>query len=645
MTSPEKTPGIFAPGTDFFVGCNYWASHAGTAMWRDWKPEVVAEDFRILAGNGLQVLRVFPLWPDFQPIQALTGGGQHFVEMRFGERPLPDTPAGRAGVDPVMVERFRELCRLAAENGLKLVVGLVTGWMSGRMHVPPAFERVNVLTDARAIQWQVRMVRHLVRELRGCEAIAAWDLGNECNCMAPLATSAEAWCWSDAITAAIRREDASRPVVSGMHSIGCEYGNWTIADQAEVTDVLCTHPYPIFTPYCGTDPVNTMRNAFHATAETRLYGDVGGVPAFVEEAGSLGPSISSDKVAGNYLFNMLWNSWAHDCRGLLWWCGHDQIRLEQPPYDWVAMERELGLFRVDRTAKPTADALKKFRAMLDETGLSRLPAFRRDAVVILTQGQDQWGAAYASFLLAKQAGFDVEFQFATQPLKPSSFYIMPSVRETRVIPAHRYRELLRAVENGATLLVTSDGGSLEPFNAVFGVDIAARYQATGELSLRGEKRGFETRCRAEFRIDLVNRDAEVLAVDADGNPAFTSRAYGKGRALFLAAPIERAASETPRAFLPGAPELHRFYSMAAEAAGVRRNVLRTNPFLTLTEHAVDAGTLLVVAVNNTPEPLTDEITAVSGWKFDSVICGVPPSGSRFPVPGNSGAVLKFRRAR
>lgn len=31
------------PGT-FSIGCNYWASHAGTAMWRDWRPDVVRRD-------------------------------------------------------------------------------------------------------------------------------------------------------------------------------------------------------------------------------------------------------------------------------------------------------------------------------------------------------------------------------------------------------------------------------------------------------------------------------------------------------------------------------------------------------------------------------------------------------------------------
>ncbi len=645
MNDAAKPQGIFAAGSDFFVGCNYWASHAGTAMWRDWKPEVVAEDFRTLAAHGHQVVRVFPLWPDFQPIQALTGGGQGFYEMRFGDRPLPDTPAGRAGVDEMMVERFRELCRTAEQNGVKLVVGLVTGWMSGRMHVPPAFERVNVITDPLAIRWQVRMVRFLVRELRDCAAITAWDLGNECNCMAPLSNPSEAWCWSEAITAAIRMEDAVRPVVSGMHSLSCQHGNWTIQDQGEVTDVLCTHPYPLFTPHCNTDPINTMRNAFHATAETRLYGDVGGVPAFVEEAGSLGPTQSSDEVAGHYLRNMLWNTYAHDCRGLLWWCAFDQVKLTHPPYDWVGMERELGLFRFARDPKPAALSMKAFQEMLVKSGMGKLPPFRRDAVVILTQGQDQWGVAYSSFLLAKQAGFDVEFQYSTQPLKPSKFYIMPSIRDLNVIPGHRYHELLDAVKKGATLLVTSDGGSLEPLNSVFGVDIAARYKAVAETVIRSAENGFDLHCRAEFRIDLANRDAEVLATDADGGPVFTRRSHGAGRVLFLAAPLEWAATLTPRAFYPGAPELYRVYALAAESAGVRRNVLRINPSITLTEHAVDADTLLVVAVNNLPEVQSDDIVAVSDWVFDSMVEGASPSGTKVTIPGNSGVILKFRRVK
>ena len=58
----------------FSLGCNYWASHAGTAMWQDWRPEVIGADFAKLEAHGLETLRVFPLWPDFQPITQMWGG-------------------------------------------------------------------------------------------------------------------------------------------------------------------------------------------------------------------------------------------------------------------------------------------------------------------------------------------------------------------------------------------------------------------------------------------------------------------------------------------------------------------------------------------------------------------------------------------
>ena len=85
----------------FVVGCNYWASHAGTRMWEDWRPDIVTRDLRRLEQGGLQVLRVFPLWPDFQPLTLLRTGWNP-VEYRHGEVPLPDDPCGQAGLSAVM---------------------------------------------------------------------------------------------------------------------------------------------------------------------------------------------------------------------------------------------------------------------------------------------------------------------------------------------------------------------------------------------------------------------------------------------------------------------------------------------------------------------------------------------------------------
>ncbi len=56
------------------------------------QPEVVAADLKQLSEAGLQVLRVFPLWPDFQPITQLYGPGGIRKEIRHSEEPL-NSPA------------------------------------------------------------------------------------------------------------------------------------------------------------------------------------------------------------------------------------------------------------------------------------------------------------------------------------------------------------------------------------------------------------------------------------------------------------------------------------------------------------------------------------------------------------------------
>ena len=89
----------------FLLGCNYWASNAGIYMWRRWDEEEVEKDLAFLKSYGLNTLRVFPLWSDFQPVEKqFTFGGEY--EIRLFDQPLPHSGAGRYGVDEKMVERF-----------------------------------------------------------------------------------------------------------------------------------------------------------------------------------------------------------------------------------------------------------------------------------------------------------------------------------------------------------------------------------------------------------------------------------------------------------------------------------------------------------------------------------------------------------
>lgn len=357
------------PSGGMALGCNYWASHAGTAMWRDWRQDIIDADLSKLAESGLTWLRVFPLWPDFQPIHQLRGQNGVPVEIRLGEDPLPDDDIGQAGLSAVMLERFAQLCATAERHGLKLVVGLITGWMSGRLFVPPALEGLNPITDATSLAWQIRFVSTFAKTMRDQGSIAAWDLGNECNCMGQAPSPEAAFLWTASISNAIRAADPTRPVVSGMHSLSTRtntIGNpWLIEHQGELTDILTTHPYPYWVRHTNTDAVDDFRTTLHATAESRFYSDIGGKPCIAEEIGTMGPMIAGDDVSAGFARVNIFSLWANDCRAMAWWCSHDQTELAHAPYDWIGVEPELGLLRVDGSAKPVLDEMRAFRRFID----------------------------------------------------------------------------------------------------------------------------------------------------------------------------------------------------------------------------------------------------------------------------------------
>ena len=608
---------------DFAVGCNYWASHAGTAMWSDWQQDIVAADLERLAAIGVQVLRVFPLWSEFQPIVQLYGGAGNAVEVRFGELPLPDDEAGRAGVSRLMVERLRTLLDLAAGVGLRVIVSLITGWMSGRLFVPPALAGSNLLTDPVALMWQTRLVRYLVTQLRDHSAISAWDLGNECNVMGKVPGREAAWHWSATIANAIRAADPSRPVLSGMHSLSLD-GIWRIEDQGELTDVVTTHPYPLWTPYSGQDPLLSMRALLHATCESRLYSDLSGRPCIVEEIGTMGPMITDERGAADFLRLNLLSLWLHDLRGLLWWSAFDQNQLAHAPYDWVAVERELGLLHADGRPKPVAAELNKFSKRVATLPGGRLPAFQRDALCVLSADQDHWAVAYGAFVLAKQAGFDIQFQSAERPLSAAPLYLLPAISGHRVIPRRRWQELLDRVAAGATLYISHQDGFLSEFEQLTGLQIHSRSVRDSEarFSLDDLGRQTEFTLTAPIRLGLSAGRATVLAAEPDGNPVLTCAPYGRGQVLFCSLAPEASLTQRPGAFhRPEEPPYWQLYQRIAQISGLDRIVSKTVPQLGITEHIVSEQRRYVAAINYSAAPLQTHLQLHPEWRLEQVVLG------------------------
>ncbi len=584
---------IFEDGK-FFVGCNYWASHAGTNMWHDWRPDVIEKDFERLSKAKIKYLRIFPLWPDFQPIKMLYRWAGIEKEIRMGEDVLPFTEAGRAGVSEEMADRFELFCDLAKKYDIKLVVGLVTGWMSGRLYVPEIFEGVNILTDPRAIKWEVKFVKYMVKRFKNHEAIVAWDLGNECDCLAELESQEQAYLWASTITMAIKTEDDTRPVISGMHGTFPE-AKFCAEDLGEILDVLCTHPYPLFTPYCMTDAITEQKSAMHAVAETVMYRGCSGKIAFAEEVGTLGPLVASEENSGAYANTILHQLWAHNCLGFMWWCGFEQTNLTHAPYDWNAVERELGLFRADFSKKPVLEVMTAFADGLEKFPYEKLPERIVDAVCIINAEEDTWKSAYGTFILAKQAGLDIEFCYINDEIPQARAYIIPSVAHGN-LPGHVMRELLKRVENGAVMYLSLGGGLLSPFTDVFGLKGLCRYVPTKPDKV--QLGGSEFELLASAKIPFEQSGATVIARDENGSPVMAQNKYGKGTAYFVAYPIEDIIAEKPGVVSgDDAMALYKFYEAMPLLRNPGKTVSKDNSEITVTEHKLDESTRIVIVIN------------------------------------------------
>lgn len=612
---------------DFLVGCNYWASHAGTMMWRDFRADVVRQDLVRLHAAGVRVVRLFPLWSDFQPLNLLRGWGGNPAQYRFGEQLLGDDPVSRSGVDQTMLDRFAAVADIAGEVGIKLIVGLLTGWMSGRFFAPPALEHLNAITDPESLRWQVRFVRTFVGRFKDHPSILAWELGNECNCMG-IASRAQAWAWTHAISSAIRCEDAGRPVYSGMHSlVAGSAGPWTITDQAELTDMLCTHPYPAFTPACDLDSLASFRPAHHAAAESCLYADLGGKPCLVEEIGALGDEFGNQQTVADYVRMALYTSWAFSTTGFLWWCAFDQLHLTHAPYDWNAVERELGLLHVDGSPKLLAGELKAFTAFLDALPFGQIPPRRRHAVCVLTDSQDHWKVAYATFLLARQASFDLQFCYHDQPLPEAPLYLVPSYSSLAPISRHTLLELQNRVARGATLYLSHQDGAISLFRDLTGMEVVARSHSTesAEFVVPGGEHAVSV--PSPVRQQLRPAGAEVLSVDQHGNPVLSRFRNGKGQVLFLGVPLESHLAGTPGAFAN--PAWHMVYRQIIKGLDLDRAVMSSSPLLGVTEHPADDGSRVIVQVNYSAKPIAPALPAapwtISQWLTPQTAV-VPPFG-------------------
>lgn len=595
--------------SEFMLGCNYWASHAGAEMWKNWDEEQVERDMQDLSEYGVKYLRVFPNWKDFQPVMPVYGGEGRIKEyMLEGCRELENPWY----LDEVMLDRFGKFCTVAEKYGMKLIVGLITGWMSGRLFIPSALNGKNLCTDPVALKFELLMVRGIVSRFCDRDVIYAWNLGNECNCMSKVNTREEAMVWTAAVSNAIRAADPDRPVISGMHSLSVDRDAWRITDQADWNDILTTHPYAYFVPYCRNDPIDSIRTLMHGTCETMLYASVGKKPCLVEELGTLGPNICNDDISGSFMRLNLISNWANGSAGLLWWCAHEQLNLETPPYNWFMLERELGMLDINRRPKPILKEMKKFSDWLGTVDFE-LEAPVKDALILLTKEQDCWATAFMSFILGKQAGVTLDFLAPNLDIPDSAVYFMPSVHSGCPLYARYYNQLLDKVYNGAVLYVSNGDAFFNKREEVFGASVISSEDTydSGTFTFNGSVIPYERYCK----VGIEPTTAQVLANDGNGKPIFTVNNFGKGKIYYLNFPLEDMLSRQNHAFDGGA---YKIYEYVLKELLEKKTVRKLNSKVGVTEN----GSIATV-INYSNEPVKTGLYLQNGKRIGHIFRGNP----------------------
>ncbi|MBI4977159.1 MAG: cellulase family glycosylhydrolase [Spirochaetes bacterium] len=606
-------------GNSFLLGVNYWPRHRGPRMWSEFNADEIDGEFAEIKAMGMNTVRIFPVWDDFQPLKEV-GVGDKWREIVMRNDEMTSSIENPAMIDEKMMKHFDTVLALADKHGLKLIVALMTGWMSGMLFDVSWRKNRNIYTDPFMMKWQLLYCGTFAKRYSDSKTIIGWEYGNEHNCFMHCPTGESAWTWLRSIANEIRVNDRNHPVVSGMHSLtpyATDGTPWGIDATADSADVFTVHPYPPFTPGTFMDSLNSMRPNLHATAESRFYASLGKKPCLCEETGTLGDTNLSELSSADFIRRRLFSLFANGDLGCIWWCGVDFSCGEKLPYRWVQMENDgLGLIDVNKRVKPAGQEFKKFSAVTAK--LPKLPDTKKRAAIVIRDreigGGEKWTLFYNAYVLCKQAGIEADFVYPHDSLDNYDLIICPSIAGHSNYFATSWNRIMKRVANGATLFLSYDGGHFTRSAEVFGLTRTDRepmkpgMTAKAESSVPKSLKDLTLTVKQEWNLNLRDTSGTVLMRWNDGTPAMTEHAFGKGKAIFLGVGIEAQRGRTNYALENDS--VWRVYDFLRTTAGITEKIeLADAPFIERTYHAVSDKEGYFTVINHTDKDISVSITA------------------------------------
>jgi endo-1,4-beta-mannosidase len=352
-------------------------------MWKRFDLGEIADDMHRIADLGLDTVRFFLRWADFQP-------------------------APRR-VDIVMLERLVRVTEAIGAAGLRAMPTLFCGHMSGVNWLPSwTLDRTNgrgrfhtitedneepygagdIYTGA-LLEAQRYLAREVGAALRQHPNVLAWDLGNEFSNVREPAQPSNAREWSKRLTAELQSA-SSHPVTGGLHGEDLTRDRHIRPSSIAEPWVFATmHGYSVYSDFsrgrldADVVPFLAALTASLA-AKPVLFSEFGNptcppgkrspyerVPLPDEPPLPPIPADDPDRATyacldenemATYARGVLERLHAQGRLGAYWWCWADyaeELR-KTPPFDQAPHEMRFGIIRSDGSLKPVAGALADF---------------------------------------------------------------------------------------------------------------------------------------------------------------------------------------------------------------------------------------------------------------------------------------------
>ncbi|MET8032621.1 glycosyl hydrolase [Streptomyces sp. NPDC005345] len=346
-------------------GVNYTPSQGWFHHWLDFDLDAVRADLDSIAALGLDHIRVFPLWPYFQPNRTL--------------------------IRPRAVEQLVALADAAAERGLDVNVDGLQGHLSSFDFLPAwtrTWHRRNIFTDPDVVAGEAAYLRTLAAALADRPNFIGMTIGNEVNQFAAgphpdpdRITEDQAGAWLSRLLDACEEGAPGKPHLHASYDAAWYQDDqpFTPGHSARLGAMTAVHSW-VFNGTAqrhGRTGVATEHHAAYLIELSKAWSDDPHRPVWLQEVGAPAPLIPAEHAAA---FTEATVTNALDCPdlwGVTWWCSHDVSR---DLADFPELEYSLGLLTSDRRTKPAGGTI----AGLVGRDRPAAPALRTTALVVDT---------------------------------------------------------------------------------------------------------------------------------------------------------------------------------------------------------------------------------------------------------------------